>query len=522
LKKKSKEHQRAGETMGIVGKYNIVYIAGSFLVGVVFLLSAPGPATASDCDLAPHFFSKGKLFSDEAESLEYYQEAIDACPGYIRPYELIGNIYRNQRQSDKAISYFEKAAELGSQNSKLYYHLARLLLEKDRLEDGLQHINRSLEIRPGHPDAVSLKSEIEKALDGQGPRIVLYEPSTSSIRGMLITESFAALIVQGTAFDRSGVAWVKINQTDASLDDHGNFFKEVQIQPGKNSIAIEATDKIGNTSSLVVNVHGEKYALPALVQIGRHASSQQLYSKSHAVVIGINRYEKWPLLEFAVNDAKEVEKALVATGFDDVTIILDEEATHRRILTELFDTLPRKVGRNDRVLFYFAGHGQTEELTSGGRKGYIIPVDAEVDNYSASAISMEQIKSLSGRIGAKHTLYVMDSCYSGLGFNRSAGIDSASSEYLKKLVSMRVVQIITAGGKGEQVQERQGHGIFTTFFLRGIRGAADFDGDRVVTGSELGTYLRPAVSNESRQAQTPMFGRLEGEGEFLFFIGDSQ
>jgi len=508
--------------MGIVAKYKIVCIAGSFLLGLVFLLSAPGPAPASECDLAPYFIGKGKSTSDEAKSLQYYQEAVDVCPGYIRPYELIGNIHRNQKQSDLAISYFEKAAELGSQNSKLYYHLARLLFEKGQLEDGLQHINRSLEIRPGYPDALALKSEIQKALDDQGPQIVLYEPSTASLRGMLVVESFAAMIVQGTALDRSGVAEVKINQTDADLDDHGNFVKEIQIRPGENAIAIEATDKIGNTSRLVVNVHGEKYALPALVQTGRYASSQQLYSKSHAVVIGINRYEKWPVLEFAVNDAKEVQKALVATGFDDVTIILDKEATHRRILTELFDTLPRKVGRNDRVLFYFAGHGQTEELTGGGRKGFIIPVDAEVANYSATAISMEQIKSLSGRIAAKHTLYVMDSCYSGLGFNRSAGIDPAASDYLRKLVSMRVVQIITAGGKGEQVQERQGHGIFTTFFLRGIGGAADFDGDRVVTGSELGTYLRPTVSNESRQAQTPMFGRLEGEGEFLFFIGDSR
>jgi tetratricopeptide (TPR) repeat protein len=507
-----------GETMGIVANYKVELIAGSFLVAIVLLLSAPGTAPASNCDLAPYFTGRGESTSDAARSLQYYQKAIDVCPGYIRPYELIGNIYRNQKQSDRAISYFEKAAELGSQNSKLYFHLSRLLFEKGKLEDGLQNINRSLEIRPGHPDALALKAEIVQALDDQGPQIVLYEPSTSSLRGILITESFAPLTVQGTALDRSGVAEVMINQIDAGLDDHGNFSKEIQIRPGKNSIVIEAKDNVGNTSSLVVNVHGEKYALPAFGQPGRFASTQQLYSKSHAVVIGINRYEKWPALEFAVNDAKEVQKALVATGFEDVTIILDEEATHRRILTELFDTLPRKVGRNDRVLFYFAGHGQTEELKGGGRKGYIIPVDAEVANYSATAISMEQIKSLSGRIAAKHTLYVMDSCYSGLGFNRSAGIDPATSDYLRKLVSMRVVQIITAGGKGEQVQERQGHGIFTTFFLKGIRGAADFDGDRVVTGSELGTYLRPTVSNESRQAQTPMFGRLEGEGEFLFFI----
>ena len=83
---------------------------------------------------------------------------------------------------------------------------------------------------------------------------------------------------------------------------------------------------------------------------------------------------------------------------------------------------------------------------------------------------------------------------------------------------MRVVQIITAGGQGEQVQEREGHGLFTSYFLEAIAGEADLNKDNVVTGTELGAYLRPTVSNASRQAQTPLFGRLEGEGEFLFFV----
>ena len=83
---------------------------------------------------------------------------------------------------------------------------------------------------------------------------------------------------------------------------------------------------------------------------------------------------------------------------------------------------------------------------------------------------------------------------------------------------MRVVQIITAGGKGEQVQEKGGHGLFTTYFLHALGGEADFNKDNVVTGTELGAYLRPTVSNASEQAQTPLYGRLEGEGEFLFFI----
>ena len=113
---------------------------------------------------------------------------------------------------------------------------------------------------------------------------------------------------------------------------------------------------------------------------------------------------------------------------------------------------------------------------------------------------------------------MMDCRYSGLGLNRSAGVWPGISDYLCKVSAMRVVQIITAGGQGEQVQEKEGHGLFTTYFLDAIEGEADLNKDNVVTGTELGAYLRPMVSNASRQAQTPLFGRLEGEGEFLFFV----
>ena len=112
----------------------------------------------------------------------------------------------------------------------------------------------------------------------------------------------------------------------------------------------------------------------------------------------------------------------------------------------------------------------------------------------------------------------MDSCYSGLGLNRSGGVSPKISDYLRKISSMRVVQIITAGGKGEQVREKEGHGLFTSYFLKALGGNGDFNKDNVVTGTELGAYLRPAVSNASNQAQTPLYGRLEGEGEFLFFV----
>lgn len=479
-------------------------------------LASDGVDLSGDCDKAIHVFWKGRLQPDNDQARQYYQEAIELCSGYIRPYELVGNLYRKDNQNDKAIAYFTKAAELGTTNNKLYYLLASLFSQKGDLDEADRNIKKSLSLRADYPKAIKLNQKIEAASDSEGPKIILYEPSTR--RGMKILKTYENLTVRGIATDKSGIAWVKVNQMEPSLDEHGNFLKDIPIQLGINTIQVEAADSLGNRAHISIDIEGEKYALPPLTRVEAASQKKALYGKSYAVVIGINNYEKWPGLEFAVADANAVQKTLQKTGFDHITLIMDKDATQRRILTELFHKLPQKVDRNDRVLFYFAGHGQTEDLPGGGKKGYIIPVDAETDTYASSAISMEQIRSLSSRMAAKHIFYVMDSCYSGLGLNRSAGVWPGIGDYLRKVSSMRVVQIITAGGQGEQVQEKEGHGLFTSYFLKAIAGEADIDKDNVVTGTELGAYLRPTVSNASRQTQTPLFGRLEGEGEFLFFV----
>ncbi len=468
------------------------------------------------CDKAIHYRVLGDFDSDRNQARKNYHKAIELCPGYIRPYELVGNLYRKEKQNDKAIAYFEKAAELGTTNHKLYYLFALLLFEKGDYAAADRNIKKSLSIRGDYPKALKLNQEIEKVGDKEGPRIILYEPSTR--RGMKLLKTYENLTVRGIATDKSGVAWVKVNQLETPLDDHGNFLKDIPIQLGTNTIRVEAADPLGNRAYVSIDIEGEKYALPPLTRVESTTQRKALYGRSFAIVIGINNYEKWPGLEFAVADANAIKNTLQKTGFDDITVIMDQDATQRRILTELFHKLPQKVNHNDRVLFYFAGHGQTEDLAGGGKKGYIIPVDAEADNYASTAVSMEQIRSLSSRIAAKHIFYVMDCCYSGLGLNRSAGVWPGISDYLRKVSAMRVVQIITAGGQGEQVQEKEGHGLFTSYFLKAIAGEADLDKDNVVTGTELGAYLRPTVSNASRQAQTPLFGRLEGEGEFLFFV----
>lgn len=501
----------------VCGKEKLnIFTGASCVIIFLVMLWPPVLSASSDCDQAVTYAVRAKFPKDKNQAYENYKKAIQLCPGYIRVYELLGNLYRKDGDRVKAIEYFSQAAELGTTNYKLYYLLAELLFEKGDMDGASLNLKKSLSIREDYPKALKLKEEIDKTLDQEGPTIILFEPSQR--RGFKIVHRYQNLTVRGMATDKSGLAWIKINQSEASLDTDGNFLKDISIRTGPNEIVIEAADSLGNTSRLSMTIQGEDFILPVTAKIQGAEKDMSFYEKSHAVVVGINQYNHWPVLEFAVNDAQSVKKSLEMTGFDEITMILDQEASQSRILTEFFHTLPQKVNRNDRVLFYFAGHGQTEDLSGGGKRGYIIPVDADRLDYSTSAISMEQIRSLSNRISAKHILFIMDSCYSGLGLSRALGISPTVGGYLSKIASMRAVQVVTAGGSGEQVQERDGHGLFTTYFLKGIQGEADINNDKVVTATELGTYLRPTVSDASQQAQTPLYGRLEGEGDFLFFM----
>jgi S1-C subfamily serine protease len=246
-------------------------------------------------------------------------------------------------------------------------------------------------------------------------------------------------------------------------------------------------------------------------------SLDSLYNQSYAVIIGINAYEKWPSLEYAVNDARSIQKRLKEMGFDTITL-LDNNATRENILKVLGDELPKKVQKNDRVIIFFAGHGQTEEIADGSQMGYIVPVDSDTRNIFSTAISMDQVRQFSRRLPAKHVLYLIDACYSGLGLTRSGGIPPSDRDYLNKITTRKAHQMLTAGGKGEQAHEEEGHGVFTKYILEGLDGSADREDKGYVTFSDLASYVKPKVTRMTRNSQVPQYGSIDGEGEFVFVL----
>jgi len=250
---------------------------------------------------------------------------------------------------------------------------------------------------------------------------------------------------------------------------------------------------------------------------------RSFYRESWAVVVGINDYQHWPKLRYAVNDANAIDEILVSKfGFkpENIRKLIDGDATRERIMEILGDefTDGRKVQREDRVFVFFAGHGATRTFEDGRQLGFIVPVDADQANYYATAISMSALREAADLIAAKHIYFVMDSCYSGLALSRGSGTFNRDHSYLEEVTRRSARQILTAGGADQEVSDDgpDGHSVFTWALLQGLQGQADLDGNGVITASELGAYISPIVSQFAKQ--TPTVGNLMGSegGEFLF------
>jgi len=112
----------------------------------------------------------------------------------------------------------------------------------------------------------------------------------------------------------------------------------------------------------------------------------------------------------------QAQKVLKELGFE-VKVVLDP--TSREMKTVLSEMVyDMGIEENRAILFYYAGHGETEILADKTKMGYIIPRDCPIlerdpKGFATHAISMRDIESASMRIHSKHVLMLFDSCFSG-------------------------------------------------------------------------------------------------------------
>lgn len=242
------------------------------------------------------------------------------------------------------------------------------------------------------------------------------------------------------------------------------------------------------------------------------------YSNSRAIIIGIDHYKHINDLSYACNDAIGIKKILIEK-FDfeeeNITLLLNEDATKSKIMFEFYQFKNDFVEVDDRIILFYAGHGYTFEGQRGDI-GVLVPHDGDIKDFS-SLIRWDDLTRGSDLIRAKHILFIMDACYSGLAITRS--LSTGSTRFLKDMLRRSSRQVITAGKANEVVADSNGpipgHSIFTGHLLQGLEGnAANLDG--IITANNLMAYVYDKVSKDQYSQQTPHYGFILGDGDFIF------
>ena len=272
------------------------------------------------------------------------------------------------------------------------------------------------------------------------------------------------------------------------------------------------------------------------------------FAHSLAIIIGIDAYDTGiPRLTTAVNDATRLAELLQdAHGYE--TLLLTEPAigqpvTLERIRALFTEELSVRLGENDRLLVYFAGHGVALDGDDGPR-GYLVPQDARPDD-SASMLPMTDLHAWLTELPCRHMLAILDSCFAGAfrwSATRQIGAlpDVIHKERYDRYLLSPAWQVLTSaaydqkaldvlGGNvlGRREADHRQHSPFALALFDALeKGEADLipkgKGDGVITATELYLYLREQVEVQAEvqanHEQTPGLWPLNKhrKGEFIF------
>ena len=220
--------------------------------------------------------------------------------------------------------------------------------------------------------------------------------------------------------------------------------------------------------------------------------------KIWAVVIGVSRYDHMPSLKYTDDDAFHLYAFLKspeggALPDEQISLLIDEQASRKNIISSLQQTLYR-ADENDVILLYYSGHGL---------EGSIIPQD--FDGYH-NTVGYDEIKRIVDQSRARHKLVVTDACHSGSMLAARSRIDSRLHNFYSNLSTIAGGVAFLTSSRGEEVSmESSGlrHGIFSHYFIEGLKGAADSDSNGTITISELYTYVNAEVRTYTNNDQNP-------------------
>jgi len=265
-----------------------------------------------------------------------------------------------------------------------------------------------------------------------------------------------------------------------------------------------------------------------LVVNGAHAQSDSPYSAKWAIVIGVQQYSQrtgFAPLRYAEKDAQAFYDVLVDPqrgGYQEGRVKLlttgaeepDQQPTRGNILgaLELLASWSQAGAQPspDTVVVYFSGHGVEQDDQS-----YLIPSDAARTDLANTALSLDLVREKLALTGAKKQIVIVDACRFQ-SVPGKAGGEQQSVEFARALEEFakaegRVVLASCSSNQASYEDEERGHSAFTGILLDGLLGAADGDGNAVITLTESYEYLTRELRSWAEKRGIVQYPSLYGE-----------
>ena len=175
--------------------------------------------------------------------------------------------------------------------------------------------------------------------------------------------------------------------------------------------------------------------------------SQTTLAGQKALVVGIKDYNYWSRLQNSRNDAEDMGQTLQNLGFETTLVTRNDQG---EVNNERFNQALQQFSQNlrpdDRVIFFYSGHGAAIPTDGGSTEGYLIASNTPAPSrgnkiaIQQNAIALKQIaETISNKIDPDvgSILFMIDACRNEV-INRGADVveESTPSQPLSKQIEV--------------------------------------------------------------------------------------
>jgi hypothetical protein len=232
-----------------------------------------------------------------------------------------------------------------------------------------------------------------------------------------------------------------------------------------------------------------------------------------AIVVGNSNYQHVGNVDYASNDAKAIRDHLVyLLGYKEknVDLILNASAKDFRKAFGVKSndykqaTLHRltKLSQNAKlpVFIYYSGHGAPQ--LNDPNKAYLVPTDIEMNDIAREGYSIDDLYDSVASLNMSDVTIVLDACFSGrLSNSNNMIFNGISPAMLNTTASLDPAQIsgatVFTSTSPHEVgywYDKERYSLFSYYFMKGLQGAADMNGDHVITAGELKQFSAHKVA----------------------------